>query len=101
MFPTFQLPTGYCARDLRLALTRCAYPAKGWQFVGRDAQGLTVPARDDQGCIFRDWKNKEEALFAAQTLCLPPMAVWNPRKRAYDGLDSAYKVWVTARKDAA
>lgn len=85
MTPRFILPSGYAPRDMELVLSR---EIKGWKFYGRDAQGYCVPARNHRHeplCDNVIFATKGEAAIMARALNLPAYAIWNGRKRAYDG----------------
>lgn len=92
----FTLPAGYAERDMEFVLTR---ERKGWKFCGR-ADGYAVPARNEKGALLCDgvtFATKSEAALMARALDLPPYAIWNGRKRAYDG--SGAIIHATPRKD--
>lgn len=85
MTPIFILPTGYVTRTVELILSRAAYPTKGWRFYGRDHQGYGVPAREGDGKPIIVFKSRDDARQYARAWELPAYAIWNGRRRAYDG----------------
>lgn len=74
--------TGYKSRKVEFVLSR---ERNGWKFYGRDANGYLVPARflgDDVNMVFA---TRERAGTIAKRHGFPAYAVWNGRKRTYDG----------------
>lgn len=87
MTPRFILPSGYTPRDMQFVLSRSSN-LKGWQFFGRDQHGYCVPARNHHHellCNGEIFATKSEAAIMARALNLPAYAIWNGRKRSYDG----------------
>jgi hypothetical protein len=90
MTPRFIMHSGYKARKVEFVLSR---ERNGWKFYGRDANGYLVPATSPHtGKALGDgvtFASRDEAAtyarFLRQTSSFPAYAVWNGRKRAYDG----------------
>jgi len=85
MNPRFLLNSGYQARTMEFVLSR---DGSGWKFYGRDGQGYLVPARNpslEPLCDGMRFATKGEAATIAKVLSLPPYAIWNGRKRSYEG----------------
>lgn len=80
----FRLRAGYDSRDMQLVLTRANYPSRKWEFCGRDKNAYCVPALHG-GASLPKFKTKHEAELWAIDNRLPAFAVWNGRKRSYDG----------------
>ena len=91
MVPRFMLPTNYESRDMQFVLSR---DGKGWSF-GAEKDGYFVAALNHRkeklfgGQIFR---TRWEAVKMGEYMDFPPYAVWNGRKRAYEGQGAVYRV---------
>lgn len=99
MTPQFILPNGYAAREMTLSLSRDSN-GKGWRFFGVSDEGYSVRARNAKGefiCEGLAFANKQEAAIMARALELPPYAVWNGRKRRYEGEGAKFMAY--ARDD--
>jgi hypothetical protein len=84
MTPKFILPAGYQTRTVEFSLSR---DHRGWYFTGRH-DGYAVPARNPAGellCKGEKFATRHEAAIMARALELPAYAIWNGRKRRYDG----------------
>jgi hypothetical protein len=89
MTPRFILPAGYAPRPMQFVLSR---ERNGWRFYGH-ADGYAVPARNPAGallCNGETFATRGEAAIMARALDLPPYAVWNGRKRRYDGTGAVF-----------
>lgn len=98
MTPQFILNSGYTAREVTLVLTRASL-GKGWEFRGF-ADGYSVPARNAKGDILfdgRPFATQHDAAIMARALELPAYAVWNGRKRCYEGEGAKFMAY--ARDD--
>lgn len=85
MTPKFILPAGYQTRTVEFVLTR-DYP-RGWYFAGRH-DGYVTAARNPAGellCQGQRFDTRRDGEIVARALDLPAYAVWNGRKRRYDG----------------
>lgn len=85
MTPRFIMHSGYKTRKVEFVLSR---ERRGWKFYGRDSQGYLVPATNAKRaplCNGDVFATQHEAAIMARALDLPAYAVWNGRKRAYDG----------------
>lgn len=92
-----QLPANYESRLMFLVLWK---NGKKWSFCMRSDAGLIVPlhAIPPHGAANnKGFKRQKDALAFAKTNGFPSFAVWNGRKRAYENVDSAYRVEVFAR----
>ncbi len=99
MTPRFILPTGYAERDMMLVLSRCG---KGWKFYGRDADGYSVRAMNHEHkplCNNAEFATKQEAAIMARALNLPRYAIWNGRKRCYEGQGEIIRAYPRDRKE--
>jgi hypothetical protein len=90
MFLRFMLPTNYASRDMQFVLSR---DGKGWSF-GAEKDGYFVAALNHQepllgGKVFR---TRWEAVKMGEFLDFPPYAIWNGRKRAYEGQGKIFRV---------
>ena len=86
MVPTFILPTGYTPRTMRLVLSRSG--SRHWRFYG-ECDGYSVPARlgiDAHGAwALAAFATKADAAEHAKRHSFPAYAMWNGRKRCYEG----------------
>lgn len=95
MTPRFIMHAGYKSRKVEFVLSR---ERNGWKFYGRDAQGYLVPATGPHtGKTLGDgvtFASRDEAAAYARmmgrTIGFPAYAVWNGRKRSYDGKGATF-----------
>jgi hypothetical protein len=100
MTPRFILPANYAERDMMLVLSR-SNNGKGWKFYGH-ADGYSVPARNHRHevlCAGTEFATKAEAAMMARALNLPAYAIWNGRKRRYDGQGEIIRAYPRNAKD--
>lgn len=93
MQPRFIMHRGYKVREVEFVLSR---ERKGWKFYGRDANGYLVPARNPSGlplCDNVQFSTQREAATMARILDLPAYAIWNGRKRSYDGTGAKFTAY--------
>lgn len=90
MQPVFIMHSGYVSREVEFVLGR---ERKGWKFYGRDHQGYLIPARKPNGDLLFQGAaldSRQDAAIMARALDLPAYAVWNGRKRSYDGTGAKF-----------